>query len=372
VDFGFARTDDAKGWMSVHHAAEVAKDGTVNAMVVGLLAGVEYRVTARAHHKDSSEGWNEKWSAMTVESATCISGLEELSQNRMRVVSQRQADSALATTWIEVFRYRGPGYGSKPTITDYNLPDYLDNHNTGDANKQLSRWDFPGSGGVVDFNVVSYSRYCIEILNVELQPTVHAVGAGGPTKSSAFANYLPCDGGKCHCTNRFDTFTLEAELNTERSFVDANCPLGQSGNCACDESQLILGNNYTGRWSFSPPFTDSAWMSSDGNPQCGWGQHQYPCHGDASPKGFWYHHPEDARCVGDAAVGQGGCTWKRSAVVYTMSVQQLLDAGSIGGTPSYRQMSIEEELQSVEHGQRAFASIGATPCGPSASPQVMV
>jgi len=55
--------------------------------------------------------------------------------------------------------------------------------------------------------------------------------------------------------------------------------------------------------------------------------------------------------------------------MHTMSVQQLLDAGSIGGRPAYRKMQIDEELTSRDRGVAAFAQIGATRCG-LASPEL--
>merc|ERR1712100_977720 len=120
---------------------------------------------------------------------------------------------------------------------------------------------------------------------------------------------------------------------------------------------------YTGRWAFSPPFTDEAWMSGD-DPKCGWGEHTYPCHEDAEPKGYFYHHPEAAKCKSDERVGDNGCTWKASPLMHTLSVQQLLDAGSIGGgSPTYHEMQIEQELQSVQRGLQAFKNVGAQPCG---------
>jgi hypothetical protein len=275
---------------------------------------------------------------------------------------------AAGTTWIEVFRYRGSGYATHPVVTDYDLPDYLDNHNTGDANKQLSRWDFPGSDNPALYDITSYTRYCVEVLNVDLTVSTHAIGVGGPTKKSAFSSFLPCDAGKCHCANKFDAFELETEIQSPRSWVDSNCPKGAS-TCNCEEEQLTLSQTYTGRWEFTPPFTDDGWMSGD-DPRCGWPEHSYPCHGnDASPKGYFYHHPEDTKCKTNERVGDNGCTWKASPLMHTMSVQQLLDAGSIGGRPAYHNMQIDEELTSRDRGVAAFAQIGATQCG-SVSPEL--
>eukprot|EP00927_Polykrikos_kofoidii_P034636 TRINITY_DN2934_c0_g1_i1.p1 TRINITY_DN2934_c0_g1~~TRINITY_DN2934_c0_g1_i1.p1 ORF type:complete len:443 (-),score=37.34 TRINITY_DN2934_c0_g1_i1:187-1455(-) len=368
IDFGIARADDPQNWAHVHFTADVASDGTANAAVPGLQFGVEYKVTARAHRKGASEGWNEKWSAMTSESARCKAGVGEVSTIRPR----QNVSASSATTWIEVFRYRGPSpNGYEPDIKDYNLPDFLDNHNTGDINKQMARWDFPGTDHKEPYSFVSYTRYCVEIMDVQLTTSVHNVGKGGPTKTSAFSNYMACDIGKCHCPNRFDAFTLESEIQSPKSWVDQFCPQGEA-SCYCDLNQTSLGEKYTGRWSFSPPFTDVAWMDGSGTPQCGWSQHQYPCHGQASPKGYFFHHPEGTRCGASQNVGDNGCTWKRSPLMHTLSVQQLLDAGSIGGQPRYREMQVSEELESVAKGQKAWEQVGATPCGSQAQAELIV
>jgi len=349
----------------VHYAADVGEDGSATAFIPGLVANVEYVVTARAHHRGSSLGWNEKWSAVAAESATCqvIASVDTLMNETVATPDVEDTGiHAAGTTWVEVFRYRGSGYATHPAVTDYDLPDYLDNHNTGDANTQLSRWDFPGTDNPALYDITSYTRYCVEVLNVDLTVSTHAIGVGGPTKKSAFSSYLPCDAGKCHCANKFDAFTLETEIQSPRSWVDSNCPKGAS-TCNCEEEQLTLSQTYTGRWEFTPPFTDGGWMSGD-DPRCGWPEHSYPCHGnDASPKGYFYHHPEDTKCKTNERVGENGCTWKASPLMHTMSVQQLLDAGSIGGQPAYRKMQIDEELTSMDRGVAAFAQIGATQCG---------
>lgn len=363
VAFGVARADDGSGFAHVHYVVDIASDGVATAVIPGLTAGVEYKVTARAHSKGSSEGWNEKWSAMTSESASCKAGIAQIS-NHASVSHNASAHAAIAkSTWIEVYRYRGPSpAGHMPgSITDYNLPDFLDNHCTGDVNKQMSRWDYPGASGQVDYNVVSYTRYCVEVLEVSLEVSVHAVGSGQGTKTSGFSNYLACDTGKCHCPNKYDAFTLSSEVGDPEAYVDESCPSGQP-YCNCRASDLELGAKYTGSWAFSPPFTDSAWMGWQ-KPFCGWGHHSYPCHGQADPKGYFYHHPQEARCKTGQALGENGCTWKRSPLMHTLSVQQLLDAGAIGKRPGYREMQISEELECVENGKRAFAAVGATPCG---------
>jgi len=238
----------------------------------------------------------------------------------------------------------------------------VDNHNTGDVDKQLSRWDFPGSANPAEYDFVSYSRYCVEILDVQLNAAVHNVGQGGPTATSAFSNYVPCDAGTCHCANKFDAFTLESEIQSPQSWVEQFCP--SIGHCQCEDEQLDLSLHYTGRWTFSPPFTDDAWMQDD-QPRCGWPQHSYPCHEQADPKGYWYHHPEATQCKSDEQVGDNGCTWKASPLMHTLSVQQLLDADSIGGQPNYRSLSTEQELQYAANGWNAFQQVGAKPCGAS-------
>merc|ERR1712110_729748 len=49
--------------------------------------------------------------------------------------------------------------------------------------------------------------------------------------------------------------------------------------------------------------------------------------------------------------------------MHTLSVQQLLDAGVFGGQPRHRETGPAEEMLSVELGKKAFAGIGARPCG---------
>jgi hypothetical protein len=167
VDFGLTRADDPKKFAHVHYAADVDEDGLATAIVPGLVAGAEYVVTARAHHRDSSLGWNEKWSAVAAESATCqIPAADSLMNTAVTSADIKDASTA-GTTWVEVFRYRGAGYTQHPVVTDYDLPDYLDNHNSADANKHFSRWDYPGNDDPSLYDVVAYTRYCVEILDVE-------------------------------------------------------------------------------------------------------------------------------------------------------------------------------------------------------------
>merc|ERR1712070_557563 len=193
-------------------------------------------------------------------------------------------------------------------------------------------------------------------------------GIGGPTKKSAWSNYIPCDAGKCHCPGKFDAFTSESEIQTPRSWLDSNSPSG-AAYCNCEEDKLALSANYTGRWEFSPPFTDDAYMDHDGNPLCAWPEHSYPCHGgEANPKGYFYHHPEGAKCKSHEKVGEGGCTWKASPLMYTIPVQQLLDAGSIGGYPQYHKMQIDEELLSRDRGVAEFAKYVSHACGSAPLP----
>lgn len=104
------------------------------------------------------------------------------------------------------------------------------------------------------------------------------------------------------------------------------------------------------------------------DPACGWSEHTFPCHGYADPKGFFFHHPEGAKCKTNEKVGENGCTWKASPLMHTLSVQQLQDAGSIGGQPTHWHMQIEEELENVQRGLQAFTNVGASPCGPTPSP----
>eukprot|EP00929_Paragymnodinium_shiwhaense_P102446 TRINITY_DN65633_c0_g1_i2.p1 TRINITY_DN65633_c0_g1~~TRINITY_DN65633_c0_g1_i2.p1 ORF type:complete len:702 (-),score=86.05 TRINITY_DN65633_c0_g1_i2:77-2182(-) len=379
VEFGVARADDPRRWAYVYYTAEVARDGTARAVIPGLEPDVEYVVKGRAHRRDTSEGWEEQWSAATDFLATCRAAVRDVPEADLHPVEDDEKEDAVLrrrllpkSRWIEVFRFRGPGYAEhgRSRTDDYSLPDYLDNHNTGDAYTQLSHWDWPGSSFVNDFSSVSYTRYCIEILDVELNTPWHAVGISSRSRTSPFSSYLPCDGGECHCPNKMDALALEAEIASPSQWVELFCPANYWDPCICDKDHLLLSWKYTGRWTFSPPFSDRAhanWKA--GGAGCGWWQHEYPCHEPADPKGYWYHHPAAGQCKAGEELGEKGCTWKRAPLMHTVSVQDLLDAGSIGGKPAYHEVTREEELQYVRRGQNLFRRVGAAPCGTVPPPQ---
>jgi|ERR1712232_589994 len=227
---------------------------------------------------------------------------------------------------------------------------------TGDKHYMLGKWGFANDRFGESLDDVSFTRYCIELVDVELTISVGgAVGVGGPTTTSNFANYLSCDAGKCHCPNMVDAFVLR----TPESTVFKSCA---GYTCQCDASQLQLGRNFTGRAGFQLPICRSPYMSG-GQPACPYGG-QYPaCGASSTVEGAWYSHPEDSRCHSDVKVGDGGCTWHRSPIMHTMTARQLLDAGVFGGQSFFRNTSEKEELHSASVGWQAFASVGAMPCG---------
>eukprot|EP00929_Paragymnodinium_shiwhaense_P026536 TRINITY_DN15779_c0_g1_i2.p2 TRINITY_DN15779_c0_g1~~TRINITY_DN15779_c0_g1_i2.p2 ORF type:complete len:365 (-),score=23.98 TRINITY_DN15779_c0_g1_i2:100-1194(-) len=95
-----------------------------------------------------------------------------------------------------------------------------------------------------------------------------------------------------------------------------------------------------------------------------WPWRTYPCHRRSDPKGHWYHHPEAGRCKQGEEVGENGCTWKRAALMHTVSVRELVDAGSIGGQAGARRpVAPEDELRYVKKGLDVFRMAGAAPCG---------
>eukprot|EP00929_Paragymnodinium_shiwhaense_P062387 TRINITY_DN31149_c0_g1_i3.p1 TRINITY_DN31149_c0_g1~~TRINITY_DN31149_c0_g1_i3.p1 ORF type:complete len:293 (+),score=29.88 TRINITY_DN31149_c0_g1_i3:52-879(+) len=211
IDFGVALLDDPKDWAYVHYKATVDEKGLARAVIPGLSAGQVYKVRGRAHWKGTSESWNERWSAVSTDFFVCTAAghgeADDALANRSAEEERRLMQKK--TKWIEVFRFRGSGYSSRRRrIEDFNLPDYLDNHNTGDANKQLSRWQFPGINPAKDYSKVSYTRYCVEILDAKLTVPLHAVGISTRRKMSSFAMYLACDVGECHCPRRILFCTL--------------------------------------------------------------------------------------------------------------------------------------------------------------------
>eukprot|EP00929_Paragymnodinium_shiwhaense_P004821 TRINITY_DN10601_c0_g1_i3.p1 TRINITY_DN10601_c0_g1~~TRINITY_DN10601_c0_g1_i3.p1 ORF type:complete len:683 (+),score=59.96 TRINITY_DN10601_c0_g1_i3:52-2100(+) len=360
VDFALARSDDLRRWAYVHYTADVDWEGVASAVIPGLTAGTEYMVNARAHSRGTSEGWSDQWSVMTSTYATCVAQitpeLDDTLKNSTMVEEDKQRQEEKVgvrrlrkTRWIEVYRLRGPGYAPRRRrIHDWNTPDFLDNHNSGDANWQLSHWGTATKCHPEDYGICSYTRYCVEVLDEDLTTSWHAVGFSRRMHTTPFSVYKSCDRGVCHCPNRWDAIYLEKQIYTPMEYINMFCPQQAWVGCLCDKEQLALSMKYTGRWTFSPPF------------QCGWFE---KCDSHFGPEGYWYHHPEAARCRANEQVGDNGCTWKRYPLTHTVSARELQDAGSIGGGRVSRAAQAERETQSIEKGLEVFRRVGAIPCG---------
>jgi hypothetical protein len=94
----------------------------------------------------------------------------------------------------------------------------------------------------------------------------------------------------------------------------------------------------------------------------------YPLPTLASPMGFIYHLPGAAMCKDGAKVGDDGCTWKRSPLMHTVYVEDLL---ALGLNTTYIRnaqdvlLPSEASMRNIDVFRKAFEEIPVDipPCG---------
>jgi len=229
------------------------------------------------------------------------------------------------------------------------LPDFLDDHNTGD----LVGW-FSSYGSMARNETRPLTRYCVELLDVTL-PGIQTASTTGQLLEAPFADFGSCMWGTCQCMALADRMIARQTEAQIRGMCD---PIDDLGQCQCTKKGMELTHNYTGRSVIPVPLRMS--MGDGDLPQ------GYPFPYVTPVRGHWFSHPGGGRCPLGAAPGDGGCTWQRAALSHSVYTADLLAAG-LNNTfhQTGRGMAVDEAtaFHNVEVGRRVLDSMNLPPCG---------
>jgi len=339
------------------YSAVVDERGVARASIPGLEAGRQYRVFARAHRRGQQEGDPDAWSNVSAKSVLCSgSGLDEPPATR--------SAAAVRTRWLEVFRLAlGAAY-----------PDFLDQHNVGDL-----VGEFTMGGGMALLPHTPLTRYCVELLDVML-PNISTASPSGEPESSPFADYASCVHGQCECMHQVDRSIAHLPVKQFQDMCsgpavpDAAVP---NNTCRCSNVSAVLSRFYVGRCPVPLPYEVHYSLGRlpvkipEG----------YPAAAVGSPLGHFYSFPYQGRCAAGVEVGTSGCTWRRAPLAYTVFTDELREmgfntsmdlrpAGSVA--PDVEKIALDASLQNIELGRKAFAALGARPCGDQAARAIVV
>jgi len=364
-----ARRADATVKQPNIHYALAASAGRLDGLVSGLAPQTAYVLAVRTHRSGCAEdGGNGTFSELTFLAGSCST------LNISEEVEEIAADAATTsrapppTRWLEVFRYTEGGR---------TLPDFLDNHDSGDM----------GGDGGITFGDGIITRYCVEMLNTTVEGTTTTTFEGAPV-ASAFADYRSTNPPwllKETATPYFN-FTnwlasAEVTLGTEyaswcdllpdrmwghlsrasllAASCDANLTSPNHSLCRCSEHSAAASRLYTGMTPIGFPFFVSTAVPG-----------VYPG-ARPTPIGHWYSHPVGGRCPLGAPVGQGGCTWQRAPLSHSIFTSDLLENGWDNSSwwdptkPSSPDLHQPEEmsLHNMALFRKLWAAKGLAPCG---------
>mmetsp|Transcript_63677 Transcript_63677/g.197612 ORF Transcript_63677/g.197612 Transcript_63677/m.197612 type:complete len:517 (+) Transcript_63677:38-1588(+) len=339
------------------YSAVADEHGVARASIPGLEAGRQYRVFARAHRRGQQEGDPDAWSNVSAESVLCNgSGLEPPAPGAA-------ASPAARTRWLEVFRLAsGAAY-----------PDFLDQHNAGDL---VGEFAIAGSMMLTPARS-PLTRYCVELLDVML-PNISTASLSGGPEPSPFADYLSCVHGRCECMHQVDRSIAHLPVKQFQDMCsgpavpDAAVP---NNTCRCSNVSAVLSSFYVGRSLLPLPFeVHSSLMRLPLKIPKG-----YPAASVGSPLGHFYSFPYAGRCAPGMEVGTSGCTWQRAPLAYTVFSDELRKMGFNTSTeflppgrPDVERIALAASLQNIELGRKAFAALGARPCGGQADRVIVV
>jgi len=332
VSFMVARADDPEKWPFVHYSVSVGvSDGaTVFGTILGLEAGAEYLLMARAHLRNQTTAYFIFWSDVAHREVPCKAGVGRYSA---ATHAAARTGGGTDTTWIEVFRYNGNSHANDDSGTkiidprnNITLPDYVEAHNTADLSGAFSLlWStvydnpWPANG--------SFTRYCIEMQVVELH-NVTTPTAWVPA-TSQFADYNACGAGQCSCMIRTDRENCRQPLEQ----MLAVCPDDDNSTqqCNCSVEMQAQSEKYIGM------------------------VHRF---GDFGNGGRWYSMPSGGYCAPGARIGDGGCTYRVSPLSHSLSLGNLFNKGVFDERWHGWWLQIARD---------AFDDIGAESCGRVAS-----
>mmetsp|Transcript_62186 Transcript_62186/g.157055 ORF Transcript_62186/g.157055 Transcript_62186/m.157055 type:complete len:531 (-) Transcript_62186:114-1706(-) len=327
----------------VGFTAPVGRDGVARAMIPGLRPATKYAISVRAHRRGKQEGDPEAWSAVSAANTTCLSvGASAASPKIPMEPEAAPAKQKVATRWLEVYRF----------ATAAKLPDFLDQHNAGDLVAE-----FAMLGQLKSVPNLPLTRYCVEILDT-LLPNITTGKMDGEPIQSNFADFASCMQGQCMCTHQVDRSIAHLPAKQIQDMCSGP-PMGWSNNtCRCSEQSTEQSGRYVGRLIIPLPLASEAgWIKAPFTIPP-----EYPHPVRPSPTGYWYSFPYLGRCPLGAAVGDQGCTWRRSPVSHTVFSDELvgLDGNMTIDVKNMRwNIPFEASLTNILAGERAFRRLPA-------------
>eukprot|EP00931_Biecheleriopsis_adriatica_P007002 TRINITY_DN108333_c0_g1_i1.p1 TRINITY_DN108333_c0_g1~~TRINITY_DN108333_c0_g1_i1.p1 ORF type:complete len:470 (+),score=32.45 TRINITY_DN108333_c0_g1_i1:15-1424(+) len=341
VSFMVARAHDPDRWPYLHYTVpvEIDQSGHISASIESLQAGQGYLAMARAHKRGAVLGWPLKWSNVDHNTTPCIASQETSDVALKSLVSRRRPHPQVRTRWIEVYRHRGSHYPHK-SRENFTLPDYLDNHNGGDAAGIFSKIERTMWGSFGQHRMSSsFTRYCVQLEDKTFQNVTTVVPSLKFKVDSKFANYFSCMHGRCRGVTWQDLRELRPKPELLRRLCP-NCgwhlPAPYKYRCVCNNTQAWAHASlrYVGMRKFH-----------DG------GEH--------------FSFPLGGFCPPGAQVGDQHCTWALAPTSYSVSLATMERTYGvfIRGAPQ----------QWAANASHAFMQLGAKPCGSSADlPQQML
>mmetsp|Transcript_102192 Transcript_102192/g.256200 ORF Transcript_102192/g.256200 Transcript_102192/m.256200 type:complete len:528 (-) Transcript_102192:106-1689(-) len=323
--------------------APVGTDGVARAMIPGLRPATKYEVSVRAHRRGEQEGDPEAWSSLSATTTTCLSvGPLAASSGPLTEPAVVASKQKVQTRWLEVYRF----------ASNAKLPDFLDNHNAGDL-----VGEFPMAFTMKNVTGVPLTRYCVEILDTSL-PNITTGNMDGAPIHSSFANFASCVQGECMCAHQVDRSIARLPARQIQDMC-SNPPVSWINNtCRCPDQSTEQSSRYVGRLVIPLP------MVSEGSliqvPFKIAPEYPYPVR--PSPTGYWYSFPYLGRCPPGAAVGDHGCTWRRSSVSHTVYSDEFvgIDPNVTIDTKTMRSVvGFESTLTNVLVAERAFHRLPA-------------
>ena len=263
-----------------------------------------------------------------------------------------------------------------------NIPDFLDNHDSGDVGGDgalASLLGAVGSNGTIWWPG-PFTRYCVEVLNTTVANTTTTTFESSPV-ASPYADYVSTNPPWTlpSFNPQYAEYTQGAEYwsycdllgdryfghQTRATILAAACNTNASSPsfdpymiCRCSAESASASREFTGMMPIGLPIS----LSSPVVPGV------YPGSLPGFSVGRWFSHPARGRCPLGARVGDGGCTWQRAPVAHSIYWEELRalgwnTTGSMEVPIPGKQQPISQTLGNVEIFKRAWRAKKLPPCG---------
>ena len=350
---------------TVHYTLAADAAGRVSGRVPGLAADTECLVAARAHRRGCAEdGGNGTWSTLRWSDHACRTGGSRSGDSRSAGGATAQLPGP-PTHHLEVFRF---------AEAERTLPDFLDNHDSGDA----------GGDGAIASNLGAYigaapiTRYCVEVLKTTVPNTTTTTFRGAPA-ASRYADYRSTNapwvakavgqsallpyGERAAGAEYASWCAMVADRYighlSRGNIVAAGCDTSMASPtfqlCRCSQASAAASRRYTGMMQISVPI-----IPVPAEPGV------YPGPTPAA-MGHWYSHPVAGRCRFGEDVGKGGCTWQRAPQAHSIYFPDLLalgwDATPFNASGPSPHQPAAQTTHNVGVFRAAWRALGLGPCG---------